>query len=293
MKNSYSCNRCPGQGLSEYTLIGFIIATVAIVGLAQLGINLNGHFGSMIDARQPVNVSSVGKTDISNGINVSQGLRFTTAKGLVIDLPGYPHSLSQTITTAGANGTTDLLANNLESLAEQLLKSGEISQTQYNSLITLANKGHELAVVEGKFEQIAAESASGYEMEKAIEQDSTLGYWHRGRFYYNLSYLEGDNDPTTLRDPLTEPAKSYIQEFLDVYRSTLKNGSLQDPSVEQVVSNLVANIAYLANVVGGTSGQVATGQFPPDQMASYMMHQDSTGICAAGNGTDSGFQCSG
>jgi hypothetical protein len=65
--------------------------------------------------------------------------------GIEINLEGYPNNLQETITTVGANGTTDILLASLRNLAEQLMEKGQITPEQESRLIELANKGHEVA----------------------------------------------------------------------------------------------------------------------------------------------------
>lgn len=303
--------------MGEYVLIGSIVGLAGLAGLVTMGTELNKLFQGIVPGKAlaaPVTGSPAQAapkpqapvaespspnlpTQPSQSAIPVTGIGFTTAGGTYISLPTYPTSTSQAIAVAGANGTTTIMANTLEALAKQLLDAGEISQTQYNGLIDLANQGHGIANLEKVLEDGAAKAASSKEY-KAMKLEYNGKLSSPSVLADALGYDTGGYEPGTVSDPFdTRSAYGPLKNFLKTYDNLNSNGALTDPAVQEVVSSLVGQIAFLSEVSTCMAWQAASGEFTPAQFTSQtiseMTHVKSLGICEAGNGKDNGIQCSG
>lgn len=64
-----------------------------------------------------------------------------------------------TVQTIGANGTTSAYAQSITDTAKQSLASGTITQAEYDSIVALANQGHEIATIQGLLENAYTQSS--------------------------------------------------------------------------------------------------------------------------------------
>jgi hypothetical protein len=228
---------------------------------------------------------------------LDQGVTLTTTNGTVISLPNYPAQISKNVATTGANGTTALLANQLESIGQQLLASGELTQDQYNALVALANQGHYIGQMERTLEQIAANSTDAAAFKATLMQYPELAGIASGDYYLVFGYGTGSSDPTLVTDPLgsVDIAHGATKDFLLLYQEVLNSGALNDPAVKQLVDTLTADIGYLSEVALDSAIDITYGAIPPSQMQEQMVsdttHLDSQQICTTGSGTDTGTQC--
>jgi hypothetical protein len=270
-------------------------------------------FGGGLAAPQ-VKTTQLGVTTLPSQKGLSSTtVSFKTAKGNTITLEGYQTSpLGQSIATLGANGTTTVLANNLAQLAQELLESGDISESQYNILIQLSDAGHKQAMIEAVIEH-AANSAAGASSSTFLDNTQVVLDGHTktiGELWNSLGYNAPGGGgryftstgkvvntlPADLLHPASSDVASSLEAFLDVYHQAESSGALSDPVVEQVVSSLSTQIALTSDALVQAVGQVYLGNSPAGQIqtlaASATTHMDSAGICTAGSGTDSGVSCS-
>lgn len=305
---------CHGQVTTEYALFGALIALLAIPAVILLGGNLNNLFGGMLAkdrasiAATAPNLAAVGNeptaktagmpaADFSNEPSLPGQVRFTLGNGKTLSLSGYPRELSKSVATAGANGTTGILASTIEQAAKQLLDAGSIDKSQYNSLIALANQGHRIGSIEKALEDVAASFKPG---QSVLQTRLTIDGKTRivDDLIETIGYNTGEDDLTTDINPMSDTrANAETGKLLKLYQASLSNGSLNDPNARQLVSGLVSQIAYLAEVATDTVRGLDTGEAKAsnflDVMASQTTHADSMGICATGNARDSGVTCSG
>lgn len=313
-----------GQGLSEYTLIGTLITLSAIVAigltggkLADVFRNLKGDLSHHIEqaktdrvvvASLPVTTGgatpniaappalppqSTQTASPPSSTPVSKGLRLTTKSGATLELANYPNDIAKSVYTAGANGTTTILANSIQMIADAQLASGAISPSQYNSLIALANKGHELANIQAAMESAAQSSRSFSSATMTVNgkkmsiEDLSL----------EIGFRNYDYNGILPSNPLSEPAYGEVQKFITLYQTVVKNGSLNDPTVKAIVTDASTQIMLITEAVNQTGYQLYNNYINSSAFlqntASTLIHNNAATICTSGNGTDSGIQCAG
>ena len=294
---SQARQRDKGQAISEYGLIGALVAVLVIPALVILGGNLNSLFGGMFGSGKPATTVALSSSPTSPtaqptttassttppatsttsqpGIPTA-GVSVTMADGTTLALPSYPTNLSATVSTSGANGTTTILANNLQSMATQMLDAGKITQEQYNSLISLANQGHRMALIEKTIEDFATTDPSGQGM---LEMASIP---FEGKNYH--------------KDDLSAKVGAGGSEsalFQQLYQDVANQGLLNDPAVKALISQLTNNITAIGNAFAGATYMADSSREITKDTASQLTNQDSASICTTGNATDSGVHCSG
>jgi len=297
-----------GQSLSEYGLVAVLVGVASISALVLLGGSLQNAMQNLWP--QPVLTTAPVISAVSNGTNSkspdsgaasgTHSVAITLESGKVITLPAYPNNLAQMVETLGANGTTAIMSDNLKLLAEEMLAAGEIDEAQYNSLVLLANKGHEIGRIERDLEGIISESTTYAGLMSGLKAHPELFNAK------NTSILIGFDNPlggvvTGSLDSMDNlNAKGFTQEFLLAYQEVARNGSLEDPVIKLVVDQLSADISSLSDSMEHETNKVLHqlgGSYDPNQVltriVSDMTHQDAVGICATGNGQDTGVQCSG
>jgi hypothetical protein len=112
-----------GQALNEYLLIGGIVVLASVLTVGLLGQQLSGMFSGMIQANAPTAAPAlVADFGLPAGPG-TQTLSFPmqTANGPVeVHIPNYPADLAQTVETAGASGSSEMLASVLTQMADFL-----------------------------------------------------------------------------------------------------------------------------------------------------------------------------
>lgn len=286
-----------GQALTEYLIIGALVLIVAIGALTVLGKTTSQLFANMLGSRNAgattqasaaggagPSVTAGGGTSSSSAssspaaTSASGGsVTFTSANGTAISLPNYPENVSKSIDTVGANGTTDLLANQLVDMAKQLKAEGTISDQQYNSLVALSNQGHRLA----DFERILEGNYSPQTADKFETMTFTVqGQQYTGNEIHSVMGFQGAMG-AQISDPLNAPASDEIARLQSLYKSAQQSGAMSDPAVANVVQGLTSQIALLNQYVNNIDD------------ASARTDINSVGICGAGGSGDSGVHCSG
>lgn len=308
--------RQPGQSMTEYALIGALVALLAIPAMLFLGGHLSGILGGMVSggkdtvqlantvpAIQATDEDAPSKPAASTG-EAAQAV-IGTAKGTMLIIANYPEKLSESVQTVGANGTTELLASQMAEMARQLVSTGELTEDQYDKFMMLANQGHRMAEMEKLVENAFKTTSKPSDLQKRnIVFD---GYVYSAEnINYMLGFDTGDialngglvNDPTVVSDPLTDSrAREEILVFQNMYKDLLASGALQDPAVKQVVESLARDIGSLSNIISCAGMAVLYEDVPldtlQDKLVSDTTHLDSQGICSTGSGKDSGTNCSG
>jgi polyhydroxyalkanoate synthesis regulator phasin len=275
-----------------------LILLLAIPVLMLFGNNLTAVFAGMLPSSgKTVAVAAPSTSPTTNSTQGNGGTTITTVNGTVISLPNNPTGISKTVATSGANGTTALLANQIESVAQQLLATGELTEAQYNSLMALANQGHQIGELERTIEQTAANSTDAASFMANLAQYPEFAGLATGDHSTLFGYATGSTDPTLVTDPLgsIDIAHGSTKVFLQLYQDVLNSGALNDPAVKQQVESLATNIAYLSEVALDNAIDVKWGTIPPSQLQDKLVSEttqiDSLQICTTGNGTDSGTQC--
>lgn len=299
--------RFDGQSLNEYGLLGGLLVLAVIPALLLLGGNVTGLFKGLL--AKPAQAPAIAATQVNpSGLPAGQSINtqspagniqtLTTDNGTTVKL--YTQAeLNKSVMTSGANGTTTLLAGQIEIIAKQLLDAGEIDAKQYQGIIDLANQGHKIAGIEKLLEDAAALYESDpkafdslkiqYEGESytPLQLGKMLGY----EDIYSMQWLSGQNESETL----------YV-----MYENLKSSGALEDPVVQSNVEGLVNRINAIADGVQTFMYQTDNSTAPvltekiqdalatvPDPPASETTHQTSGEICTVGNGQDSGTNCQG
>lgn len=339
MKLSYCFPRAVflGQGAAEYVLIGSLIAVVAVVSLALLGGNINQLFSGLFFKSSPVVSSqaasspsgSAGAAIVSSGSKAVPGMAkvsLTLSNGKRITLDNYPADLEKAILTAGTNGTTRLMADNMRALAKQLLAAGEITPLESQKLLDLANKGHALAEAERLVEEgfkaagwketmaLAAPvqiNGKSYTLEQAA--DELYVFYSNDPGGNEVWMAADDGDYSLAMERVANGYKGWsgtgtiMGPFVEGYEDALKSGALTNPAVKSVVDELTLKIIHLGHAMGWAqpemvrSGEVAPSEallldymkrdIPVSLFATEATHTHSAGICGTGHGQDTGIQC--
>ena len=312
MKKNFR-HKIPGQSLTEVALAGSLIGLVSISALVLLGHHTQGLLQgasdittSTSDLLQPIqgNVAVAG----SNPVTLPMPSP-VVAPGIVpIDVSATAsQDMNSMIQTAGANGATTLLADNIETLAKQNLDSGEINQDQYNQLIALAKQGHHMASI-----QAAVEALTNDPNVNASTYNNTL-ITVDGKTATVVDFAKsiGFNLPSgvPLADVLqgSSVANAETASFIKLYNSATANLS---PAMKDQMKTLGTDILILSDTVAAASDYRTYDAVTAADMMGHMQdrinyygnpviindnatatHADSSQICTAGNGSDSGQTC--
>jgi len=291
-----------GTTSTEFGLVCCLIAGISLLSLTMLGHSISDLLGQASGSSSPKSMPADLLAPKYSATNAGgKPFPYTTSQGTTINVnPTLENNLGRVVLTTGVNGATNILADTLKSIADQLKASGEINSTQYNALIGLANSGHNLASVEATFEGIVASSPNASAMSTSMGQNPSLSETDASgnpTGWYVLGFHHGgEPNPLTIANPMdASQALPATKEFLDAYQTVSDSGALSDPKVKSIIDSLASDISYMSQLVGAGTGQVSYGQIPPDQLtstiAAQLTHQDSGGICTVGSGSDSGTQC--
>lgn len=281
----------PGQGLVEYSLIGSL-AVIAIVATLFMSNSLrdvlNGFNGSMTYNKKE-HAAKLALITTAAQKPSSQALSQLTAVNGNLDSA----QLSQTIATAGANGTTAMLADAIKAAARQQLLDKAITQSQYNNLIALANKGYYLGALQGGVESAAEGLKRGDNIKDITvnvngERKSVYDIWGE------IGYSNEPNEiPTDISNPLDRP-RSALGDFLDTYSAVQKSGALNNPALNEKISTLSSQIVQINSAMDKllwNSSSIVSANDLNSKMVSTITNKNSTQICEIGNGTASGSNC--
>lgn len=278
-------SRYMAQQMSEYSVVIALIAVSFIVVLSMFGTAISSGIKSMIgDMNRPA-PGSLGNEPIaaSAGQAGAQKLSSADQVGIVGNLPLTYTSSAQE--TTGANGATELMANQLLDIGKQHLALGEITREQYNLFETLANTGHQMAAVEGMIES-AATNAGNYDefMNTPVVyngQNMTIG---RLTDYIGTSNGMDNSSPLSYK---SQPSKT-LETFIDAYSALKSSGALNNATINQQVTSLANNIALLNGSFDNTRLMLQTqSKYSPDILkkigAPYISNLNSMEICQTGN----------
>ncbi len=292
--------RAWGNVTPEYALIGAIVLGASCVALANIGDTVSILFNNMLGTK-PKQTTEVTAPPTGNGqVNPppqqGAGVRITLSDGTIIHLPEYPQDLTSLISTAGANGATDVLANTIKVLAQQLLDSGAITKAEFNNLIAMSNQGHRIANVQKAIESVAQNSSSPSEFSSSMFEFDGNTY-SLDEITALIGFDNDSMDPNAVVDHLTDPTASpEISAFQNLFAKALQTGALDDPVLRDVVQTLSEQILSLSDLTNIAAYNIADYSAPPSSMTqnitSNLTDQKAAGICGAGAGVDSGVQCS-
>lgn len=293
--------RSPGNAIQEYALIGALAILACMGVLLSLGGSLNSlmlglkqdmhsHREVTVQVKQPRDFQSV------PGIIAETSAPPQTGGMAQEENPLIQRNLATKLQTLGANGTTELLANQIAELAKSLYEQGEITEAQRNTLLTLANKGHEMAQVERMLEDYVAMAGENR------QQFNNMKIEFQGKQYtpMELSKLIGINrvQPETIKDFFREARDtgSLLADFQSLYLEAEKNGSMQVPAIKSLVTSAASQIIITGELMehsyykyhDGTYDDVASMK---ERIVSKATNVNSWQICKSGNGLDDGTLC--
>ncbi len=328
VKRSYTA--LTGHVLSENSVILASISVVCIAVLGTIGLNVSHlftflHTGAIpTAAASPVAAVPVATppptvaADPVTGQSVPVAPAptnpgyITLSDGTQVNLGPYNSNLKGAIEASGANGTTNMLASTLESVAISLVDKGELTQAQANMLIDLANKGHQIAGVQKFMEDMI--NAPG----ATIEALNTTPFTYNGVTYPYIRELThrigicGGSTQASCQTNMPYGNIGYYNNpevgvtdawvgtdtlaFLQQYEAIKASGMLADPAVSALVKEITSNIAGLADNFETTVAISTYNNTPPTQIlpavaASYQTNTGSTVICTTGSGSDTGTSC--
>jgi hypothetical protein len=295
-----------GNSVVEYSLIAIFLLLVCGVALQTINKNFSSamanvkqdmqyHTQSASAALIAEQAASAAAAAATQGMGQQPGLN-DTEKSLL------QQSLADKIQTTGANGATELLANQMAASAAELLAQGKIDQSQYDILLQLSNQGHKIAEIQGLIAS-AVNAANG-----DVSTFNNITLLFQGQTYTaaQLAGMIGVNGPMpedfastnilslSPTDTNTEPE---LANFLSLYNQALNSGALADPTALATVNSASAQIASLGEVVENSAHFFSTGEAILDasnmsvvqaQQASQM---SSSAICKAGDFDDNGVLC--
>lgn len=278
--------KASGQTLSEYGIIGVLLALIAVVPLTMLGGNIGQLFEGLMPKRASLPVPQVAGTPsaagnllggASNGSTAGTGtLKITLTSGKEITLENYPTDLPKSIETAGTNGTTRLMADSMKALVDELLAAGEISPQEAQKLTVLANAGHALAEAQRQVEDGYA--SAGWDFGQTDTVAVTVG----GKNFPSLTQAADDlfvlytadddagmwaaiesGDYAGAMQAVSDSYTSWngagklMTPFMAAYKDALDSGALSNPAANQVVSELSAKILMMSQSMGWAQLEVA------------------------------------
>lgn len=286
----------------EYTIVGFLMIAVCLGALLLLGKQLDSMMGGFQqNLSRHKSISEEAHSEVKAQIS-SRQLKESLNSHFVEMNPKEKYLLQSDLTgklqTLGANGTTELLAKQIVVLAESLYKKGEITEEQRNTLQKLANKGHDMALVEGLVEDF---------VEMAGERQKELSnktYNFEGKEYtpYELTRLVGYAGwyPNNIQDPFQDVTNggALLVDFQRLYQEADRNGSLSNPDVKSLVTAAASQIVMTGELVEDNYSNYHNGVFNfknksefTSKLASYSTHLHSSQICRSGNHIDGGTFC--
>lgn len=285
----------PGNSLTEYGFIGASILVACIAVLMMLGSNIDAGL-ARLQGDVSTNVTAAREAEAQAAAARATALiqQASEENGLGLDTT----ELSRQLATSGANGATTQLANQMAQSIQELQAQGKLDPAQANLLLRLANQGHEIAQVMSLLESAAA--AAGNDPVK-FENTSII---YNGKTYtpktlgLEIGWRGAQPADIAKNGALAlaawEQPGDVLNEFLNIYAQAERDGSLNDPAVKSIISNLTSQI-----VVASESVETFTcnneSLFTPDMMtstvASAATHANSGGICTTGGNSDNGQKC--
>jgi hypothetical protein len=295
---------CLGNSIPEYAVIALFLIFISLAGIQLLSANLNTAMAKVRDDMKTHQqaAQSVLAADQAAAAAAASGSSGMGAGLTAAQLALLQQSLADKVQTTGANGATELLAQQLASAAALLLAEGKISTTQYDILMQLSNQGHKMAEIESLI-QNAITSTNG---NKDLYNNLTIYYNGQSYTPDQLAAMLGLNGPhpedfaTTniLNVSATDPtAEAEMSNFLSLYQQALSSGALSDPAVASTVNSAATQIASLGEVVENSSHFLTTGEMSIDAatvnvvIAQQASSMDSSTICTVGSFQDNGLLC--
>jgi polyhydroxyalkanoate synthesis regulator phasin len=299
-----------GNTLSEYGLVGSLILLICIAGFLTAGSNLNAIFGALkqdMAAHREIAESQA-------AITTAAALKATSTSGATPlprimgdlsaeDMALLGQDLSNKLQTTGANGTTQLLATQLELLAKQMLEQGKISQAESDAILRLANQGHRFAHMEGLIEDAIRMSNGNMDTlrQSTVNMDGQsyligdlahqIGFGVRKPYHFSDSNILTD---------YPEAAQPEMAKFRELYQEALSGSAMSDPAIRATIESAATQIAMVAESVEDNMWAAInmSNDYPirnleefNNKIASSSTQMNASKICRAGDYQDNQVIC--
>lgn len=268
----------------EYVVIGAIILVVSLGGVQLLGGNLTGWLSALhkdMDDTTKKSVAAQGDQKQKEAEQMAAaaaapvGAKNEGPPSLALTAATIPPPASKPVNVAGSNGTTSAYADKIIQQAKDSLAKGSISQGEYDLIQRLANKGHDIATIQGL-------------MEAAYNQTKGNPSAYAST---KLSFNGQTYSPAQLNDILEANGNEFSALRKDA--STL-TGVLYDSALLVSINDNGGNIinsAYATRQQNQTAASFVQYQNEGLGVDSSNTHQQSGVICTNGHYSDTGQSC--
>jgi hypothetical protein len=268
-----------GNTMLEYSLIG-LSALVCIAGFSLIGSNWNSQLQQlkqdMLSHKQAAaNTRAIQQAQMTQQAQIASS-QAQIQQSLLTNTPSINSTGgNSTIETVGANGSTAAYAADILTNAKKALDSGKLTQDEYNIVAKLANKGHDIAMLQGLLE------------DAFIQSKGNSSAYANSQFLLNgLSYT-----PAQLNTLL----ETTISDFSALRsQASVQNGVLYDPELLNSINDsgiLIINNGYSTQQQNQTAASFIQYQNEGLGGGSAETHQQSAVICTEGKHLDSGNHC--
>jgi hypothetical protein len=284
----------------EYICISTFVALACVAGLTTMSQALSKNTPSILP--MPTAKAASGSTAVNAGDSApAKGTTSSNSNTTSLANTGtgtpYISDMHSVLETAGGNGATEMMADQIRQIGQNLLDKGELTPEQANAFFDLANQGSHIASIEKLIE----------DANKSGNFNSPITF--EGKTYnsaYDLAETVGwINDPTNVYpfdvnnpsiDEAVNRAVSYrsdsLNNFFTSYQTLKDSGALSNPQVSQVIGQLTTQIAYLSETTEYSASSIHTGQPSntlQDNYISNTTYWKSDQICGGGDAT--GVSC--
>jgi hypothetical protein len=269
-----------GNTILEYVLIGLVLL-LCIGGFSLLSTNWNDIMKQfkqdMLSHNQAAtNANALQKQQIANAQAQVQAQAQQAATSATNSASSASVATNtQTVETVGANGNTDTFASEILSNAKQALASGKLTQTEYDLIARLANKGHDIAQIQGLLEN-AYTTSKGNSSAYATSQ---------------LTFNGQSYTPSQLNSIL----ESNISDFGALRsQASVQNGVLYDQALLTSINNSgaqIINSGYASQQQNQTAASFIQYQDGGLGVSSTDTHEQSAVICTNGEHLDINNHC--
>lgn len=318
MSFSAPARRLSGNSLIEYLLPAAIFGVVLLIGIVAIIPVFRDSVTSSYGTSKGIQADGSMPTKVYGENPYLEDISLVLADGTTLSLDDYPLNLGKTVEVDGGNGATKALSDALMQLAKKLKEQGKITEEQFNRLADLANRGYRLADIMRQFEDAAAQSGGDVEKYRntLLQVDGkSIKPYDLALTLGNGSFTPEDFDPLKGNDignlltntdidleEYRRPVGGIGEEqlnFLVDFRKVLGNGSLNDPAVRSLVTDLASKIVLTTRAVAKTGhdtdvyGTTESVNAFEGRLASLTTGDSSSSICQAGGTTSTGVFCPG
>jgi Flp pilus assembly pilin Flp len=287
-----------GNAITEYALVSVLVIVVCITAMQLLG---NGFHTAMANIRDDVKSHNQATIAIMKQKNAQAAGYISSTSMSQAQLADLQMSLSEKLQTTGANGSTNMLSDQIASAATLLFSEGKIDQSQYDILMKLSNQGHQIAQIESIVAD-ALKTANGDATAFANIKITWEGQTYTaaemsGLIGFDAVYPSDFTSPTSNILAQQTGAKAEISDFLSLYNEAMASGALSDPALKATVESASTQIASMGELVEDSVwhftyyGESGTLEAVNARAASTATTMNSTNVCTAGSFQDNGILC--